>query len=107
MPRYIVKLHDNKLNKDFYMEWSTVVDAPITSGGSLEEFKAYYMEEYGRKGMSELEDRLKRVEEKGISSHAPFDDLSSLLKHNRAGDNETSLDKEGILDKYCRFVAAG
>jgi hypothetical protein len=102
MPRFIIKLHDEKFNKDYYLEWSTVCDAPITYGCSLEEFEEYYRAEYGRVGYSDLEERLKRVEEKGISAHPPYDDLQSLFEYNRAGDGETHLDKEGLLEKYCR-----
>jgi hypothetical protein len=102
MPRYILKIHDEKFNKDYYMEWSTIVDAPVTYGCSLDEFKDYYKIQYGENGMRELDDRLKRVEEKGISAHPPFDNIESLLEYNRAGEDESTLDKEGLLEKYCR-----
>lgn len=102
MPYYIIKIHDEKFNQDYYMEWSTIVDAPITNGCGLEEFKEYYRAEYGRKGIAELDERLKRVEKKRISAHAPFDNLDRLLENNHAGENGTCLDKEGILEHYCR-----
>jgi hypothetical protein len=107
MPRYIIKLHDKKENKDYYLEWSTVVDAPVTYGQSLEDFKEYYKQANGTNSMAELEERLKRVEEKGISGIAPFDDLEAEISRNRAGENETSLDLDGILERYCRNHLAG
>lgn len=107
MPTYIIKIHDDKFNRDYYMEWSTVVDAPVTYGCNLEEFKEYYRSEYGRKGIEELNERMKRVEEKGVSARPPFDNLESLLEYNCAGKNETCLDKEGILERYCRNKLAG
>lgn len=102
MPRYIIKIHDDKFNKDYYMEWSTVVDAPVTYGLRLDEFTEYYRSEYGEHGMIDLDKRFKRVEEKGISGHHPFDNLEALFEFNRAGKNEACLDKEGILEQYCR-----
>jgi len=107
MSRYIIKIYDDKFNRDYYMEWSTIVDAPVTYGCSLEEFTEYYRAEYGRQGILELNERMKRVEEKGISAHPPFDNLQSLFKYNRAGEDETCLDKEGILERYCRNQLGG
>ena len=52
MPRYILKINDG--SKDYYLLWSTVVDAPVTQGMSLREFKKYYQSEYGEQGMINL-----------------------------------------------------
>ena len=43
MGRFIIKLSGE--GRDFYLEWSTVVDVPITSGMSLKEFKKYLTHE--------------------------------------------------------------
>ncbi len=94
MPRYIVKL------QDYYLEWSTVVDAPVTYGMTLEEFKEYYQQEYGADGMRNLLDRLLRVEAKGTSSQLD-DSVESVVSCNRAGKDETSLTVEQIIDFYC------
>lgn len=53
MPRYICKLQDG--DTAYYMEWSTVVDAPVTFGMTLEEFMEHYREEYGKRGLMEME----------------------------------------------------
>jgi len=94
MPRYIVKLDD------YYLEWSTVVDAPVTFGMSLDGFRVYYQAEYGNAGLPVLMKRLERVESKGISSliHESADDL---LTFNRAGPNESTLTRDEILTAYC------
>jgi hypothetical protein len=68
----------------------------------LDEFKKYYQERYGTEGMRELDARLQRVEKNGISGVAPFDDLMAEMSCNRAGENETHLSLEGIIEKYCR-----
>lgn len=100
MPRYIVKLNDPKTKKDYYMEWSTVVDTPVTNGMSLEEFNEYYKNEYGNQGMEKLPERMVRVEETGCS--ARFDDVDGLIYCNRAGGGEKHLSRNEILENYCR-----
>jgi len=99
-----MKITDDRTNIDYYLEWSTIVDAPVTYGLILDEFKKYYKQEYGEQGMKELPERLKRVEENNIGAYPPFDNYSSYFEHNRAGENETTLNKEGILKKYCRLL---
>lgn len=104
MPRFICKVQDG--DNAYYLEWSTVVDAPVTTGMSLDEFKAYYRDEYGRHSFESplsdgFEERMKRVEEKGVSArdYKSFDDLIGC---NRAGKDETCLSKEQIIEWYCR-----
>lgn len=99
MPRYIVKLTDPATSIDYYMEWSTIVDAPVTYGMSLEEFKTYYKEEYGNQGMEGLDKRLERVEANGTS--AQIDSYESFFNFNHAGENESPLNFEEILEQYC------
>lgn len=97
----IIKIHDEKTNKEYYLEWSSIVDAPITYGLSLKEFKSYWKDEYGRRGMLELPFLLERVESFFTSERGGVT-LNSYFKNNRAGKNESRLDKKGILDNYCR-----
>jgi len=97
MPRFIIKL-DGEIGER-YLEWSTIVDRPVTYGMPLEEFKEYYRDEYGKQGMWNLDERMKRVESKGTSELD--DDLDGTLKHNRAGPDETFLTKEEIYQIYC------
>lgn len=99
MGRYIIKLTDKISKKDFYLEWSTVVDVPVTFGMSLGEFKDYYLSEYGNSCYEKLVDRLLRVEEKGTS--AIGETLSEILHCNRAGRKEGKLTKQKIVENYC------
>jgi hypothetical protein len=99
----IVKLRDDKTNTDYWMEWSTICDAPLTHGFSLAFFIKYYKEKYGTNGMEDLPDRLERVERYGCSDRLdPENSLRSLIASNRAGKNEARLTLEEILDQYCR-----
>lgn len=100
MPRFIIKLSDEITGKDYYIEWSTVVDAPVTYGVSLEDFKEYYKNEYGNNGMKGFDSLIEETNKSGTSS--PYYNLQSLLDYNRAGENDKTLDKESILEKYCR-----
>ena len=52
MGKYIINLDG------YYMEWSTVVDAPVTWGMSLAAFQDYYLQEYGESEFSKLDERL-------------------------------------------------
>lgn len=92
MPRYIIKLDDH------YLEWSTIVDAPVTYGMTLEQFKHYYKDEYGAEGMRRLGERLQRVDDHGCSAFG--ETLDALLAFNRAGVGETCLTKEQIIDHF-------
>lgn len=99
MPRYICKISHE--NKDYYLEFSTVVDAPVTYGMSLEDFTEYYREEYGRSAMElEFPDRMKRVEAHG-SSCRMGDSAEAIMRLNRAGKGETCMTMAQLIDTYC------
>lgn len=99
MGRFIIKLPCDGV--DYYLEWSTIVDAPVTYGMTLEEFKEYYQEEYGNAGMRDLETRMARVKETGTSDIG-YNNVKEIIVGNRAGDGEKYLSFAGITDKYIR-----
>jgi hypothetical protein len=66
----------------------------------LDIFVDYYQEEYGRRAMHELKDRLARVDVKGTSD-VFADSLEDTIIPNRAGKGETHLTVEQIIDFYC------
>lgn len=99
MPRYILKLTTQK-EGDYYLEWSTVVDAPATYGMRLDEFRQYYKDMYGGKGMESLPARLERVEKNG-SSTMDGDSARDVIRRNRAGPGESSLHYWEIYRAYC------
>lgn len=94
MPRYIVKLAE-----DEYMEWSTVVDAPVTYICTRKEFEDFYRKEYGEDGMRTLPERMERVEQKGTSCLLD-DSAEQTVKFNRAGPNESTLTFDEIRQRY-------
>ena len=100
MGRFIVKLMDGA--KPYYLEWSTVIDAPVTYGMSLREFREYYRARYGSSGMEALEKRMERVHEKGTSAMIYESAEDVVGGYNRAGDGETCLTVEQVIAHYCR-----
>jgi hypothetical protein len=92
MGRCIVKLNG------CYAEWSTVVDAPITSFMPKDEFERWYEREHGRSAMAGLPERMERVEATGTSSL--LDTLDDLIAGNRAGKGETTLTKDELWAVY-------
>lgn len=89
-----------------YLEWSSVVDAPVSWGVTLKKFKEYYKEEYGRSGLEELDQRLERVEMKGTSSRV-HSSVDEQIRYNRAGRGETRLTKEQIIEYFCADYPVG
>lgn len=103
MPIFIIKITDEKAKKDYYLEWSSNIDAPVARGLELGDFKSMYAEKYSAEDFRELPLRLARVEATGSSSlYAQHDTLADFLNYNCAGENGETLDKEGLLNKYCR-----
>lgn len=67
MPRYLLKPNPNR---DEYVYWSTIVDAPVTGVMSRDEMKGYLLHGQGLTPPHtdvEAEERLARTDEKGHS----------------------------------------
>lgn len=98
MGRSVIKIQHE--GKDYYLEWSSIVDAPVTYGMELEEFEEYMRDEYGRRYM-EIDHpfRMQRVRENGTSSRY-HESMKDVVGWNRAGPNESQLTFEGIIYKY-------
>ena len=98
MPSYIVKLQRD--SQTWYLEYSSVVDAPTTFGLPLEDFTKNYLYYYGQHSKDELTQRLARVEKNGTSC-AFGSTPAALMSCNRAGLDETKLTLDQIIDVYC------
>jgi hypothetical protein len=89
MPRFLLKLpHPIRP----YLEWSTISDAPITSGMSLDGLHEYVRHEYGREGLRGLDDRVRTADAR---------DPRELVAFNRAGSGETCLTMEQVVAFWC------
>lgn len=100
MPRFIIKME--KDGDERYLEWSTVVDAPVTYGMEYDEFLEYYRTEHGARSMDGLlgeHGRLTRVHANGTSERGSKS-VHETIAHNRAGPDESELDYDGIWQKF-------
>ncbi len=71
MGRFIVRV-DKEGHEPRYMEWTTVSDTPMSFGMPLEEFTEYYREQFGVRGLKELDQRIERADgPKRSSSRVP------------------------------------
>lgn len=111
MGRGIVRVANDQ--GEWYLEWSTVVDAPVTFGMTRDELEdhmtvaaenSYFRESVDdpiiREAINrEVEQRLERLDAKGTS----FVDSTGkeLLSFNRAGKNETHFNEDQIIEWYC------
>lgn len=106
MPRYIVKIdkEEAKTSQDLYMEWSTVVDAPVTGLMPLVEFREWHDWQYPPSNpgsrAAPFHERMERVRETGTSAIPSHVTPENLFLCNRAGDNETELTRKEIIEKY-------
>lgn len=98
MGRAIIKLNDGE--RDWYLEWSTISDAPVTNGMSLEEMKARQTERYGTAGIEDWEYRVKLLHLVGTTWFGG-ESVDATIADNRAGDGESCLTKEQLIAKYC------
>lgn len=89
-----------------YLEWSTMVDAPVTRGLTRKELREHIRWRYGEEGLRRLPARLKLVESRGTSMtrHTCVEDT---VRFNRAGKNEQCLTVEQLIEKYCSGDADG
>lgn len=100
MPKFIIKME--KDGEERYLEWSTIVDAPVTYGMTYDEFLEYYRVEYGAHSMDNLvgeHGRMQRVHAKGTSERDAKSVHDTIIP-NRADDKETELTYDEIWQKY-------
>jgi hypothetical protein len=97
MSRTIIKI------EDYYLDWSSVTDSPITFGVNIDEFMKYYERKYGEKYIKdELPLRMEIVEKYGHSAYNYFhESLEDFVKCNRAGPDETELTLDEIYKAFC------
>lgn len=103
MGRYLIKT-THPLRP--YLEWSSIVDAPLTYGMNIATLRRYIKEEYGMDGLRSLDARLERVDLKGTSSFV-YKSAEEAVSCNRAGDGETRLTMAQIVDFYCERMGNG
>jgi|SRR5271155_2194696 len=89
-----------------YLEWSSIVDAPVTYGMNRETLRRYVKEENGNEGLRTFNERLDRADRKGTSSFMEKN-VKETISCNRAGKGETRLTMDQIVDFYCERMGNG
>ena len=94
-----------KLPNGNFLEWSTVVDAPVSPAMPREQFDQYVKVMYGQNYYeNEHFDRMKFVLKHGTSSRVPAPtSFEELIEGNRAGPDENSLTLDEIVAAYGQF----
>jgi len=101
MPRCICCVEDR--GKRYFLLWSTVVDAPVSDGMELDQFKNYMKALYGTEGWPDLDKSIERAIENGNSFHTPYDKtFEDFIKGNRAGQDEEELTLKQLIKFYIR-----
>ena len=90
MGRLVVKLGER------FLEWSSVVDAPVTELMTEHQFRRYLLQEYGASGLVGWEQQRARLDRQGTSSRSGLT-LEELLQHNRAGQDEACVTSESEM----------
>ncbi len=101
MPRTTCKIVDTD-GTEYWFMWSTVVDAPVWVGMTLEDFKKEYLYQYGQMAKDDMDKAIELANQKGCGFRGTEHTLDWLIKDNRAGYGETELTKEEIIEWYCR-----
>ena len=92
--------------KDCYLEWSSVVDAPVSRGVGRAEFEKYYRRVYGKRGAYDLSKRLDRADEFGVADNG-WGTVDDVIEFNRAGKDGTCLTLDEIYTQYCQVDGKG
>ncbi len=83
-----------------FVEWSTVVDAPVSEAMNLDELSGYIRNRYGEEGIDQLPARIARAVEKGTSCIGPSYTFDDIVAGNRAGPDEAELSRDELIAEY-------
>ncbi len=103
----IIKLVDDQDGQEYYMEWSSMADAPLSYGMPLIEFREHYKEHYGTTGLHVFDTiDLPQIIKKGHNVKnvpAGVDYIQvECIDTNRAAGGESKLSKEDLIQIFCR-----
>lgn len=90
MARFIVQFGDK------FLEWSTVVDAPVSTLMTESELRKFMVAEYGETILNTFEYRMARVKEYTTSAMSGIT-KQDLLECNRAGRNGERVSREADM----------
>lgn len=98
MARTFIKLVDESTKTEYYLVWSSIVDAPVTKGMTKQELIEWIKEKYGSEGLKTVD--FERLEELGTTNR--FDkSAKETISFNRAGELESKISYKEIIKRYC------
>lgn len=105
MGRGIIALKDKQENV-YYLDWSTICDAPVTNGMTRKELIQYLAENRGYKKCRcgcncAAEAVLAHIDKYGHSWTGLSKPVEDIISHNRAGTGDTSLTIDELIQYYC------
>lgn len=114
MPTLVIKLTDPRDQHDWWLRWSTVVDAPTSPALPKEAFRRWLRQALQEEcpWFAEIPDwgfflahtalpkLLATVERHGTSYPALYREAAQVIRANRAGEGETLLTLEALIDAY-------
>jgi hypothetical protein len=100
VPSFYVRVGDTEPDGPWVVEWSTVVDAPVTYGMRRDEVEKHHREQYGVDGAVRLPRLMSELDARGISSRGTS--RETVLQVNRAGHHEACATEAEIVEWYCR-----
>ena len=80
---------------EFYIEYSTIQDAPVEYGLKLEDYRKWYAEEYGRSGSSNFCIDVMRADRGGELL------ARDVIRNNCSGDKGGKLTYDKFYRAYC------
>lgn len=87
---------------DLYLEYSTVVDAPVTYSCTREQMRNHLLHRdgHGHDNGAWIDERLDRAVRKGSSDRDERATLETTISCNRAGKGETEMSPEQFIRHY-------
>lgn len=90
MGRYLVQLDK------YVVEWSTIVDGPLTEPLTRKEMERHLVKQYGIEGTRDLKERFERLDRKGTTSMF-HESAEAAVRNNRAGPNESRISYDDLV----------
>mgnify|MGYP001128230156 CR=1 FL=1 len=98
MSKAIIKLTDKQTNNDYYLIWSTIVDAPVSYGMSYDKCVKLFIKDFTDLELLHLSNYLTKLKETGSTANLSIEEL---LEFNKAGANGEKLSSDEIIQDYC------
>lgn len=98
----ILKFTDKETSINYYLWWSSVVDAPTGTVATEETLDEWAKNLYPYSPPLAIASAVYRARENGSSASDTIVNIAEEIRGNRAGEDEAELTVEEIIARYCR-----